>query len=154
MRSFRSFAILPVLLLASAPAFGLVADYINLLSKLYDIDMEQQEPDFSRSHMYNFVCSLRLWGYPYTPENNARIIEMLPYDNGMDIAYADESYIVMSGGKRIYDCWKKLYDSIPKGIEEFGVCFRTDGDDMPRRVYHILKQDKMICRGRLLQAIS
>jgi hypothetical protein len=127
--------------------FGLVADYIFLLSKLYGIDISQDVPDWGIDHAHNFVCSLRLWAYPYSSVNNARVIEILPYQNGMDISYGEDCYIVMSGGKRIFDCWKRLYDSIPEGITEHGVCYRTDGDDLAKRTYHTLKKEEIICHG-------
>lgn len=126
--------------------FGLVEDYLFLLSKLYGIDLiDVDTPDWNAPTEYNFVCSLRMWTYEHDRKFQVIAIRTPDFIDGMNIESIENFIIVTSGGKRIYDCWKKLYESIPENLPSIGVCCRTDGDDFPKRIYHTLKQEKIIC---------
>ncbi len=125
--------------------FDLVPDYLSVFSKLYGVGVEFFDyPNPTTPTIHNFSSSLRLYSYPYSPSDNIKMIESLPIDHRMELAITPECFIVLSSGKRVYDCWRNLYASIPIDLKEFGICYRTDGDKMAKDAFFKLKRDKYI----------
>ena len=124
--------------------FSTLPDYIYPQSKLANMSMEEMiacmEGEVAKDKPEGFGASLRLYSYPYeTYSNKAAIIPWIDqYD--FEVQESDETYLRIGKGKNIKDAWRDVYSGL-SGLNESGVCYRTDGDVLARRTFNYLKKE-------------
>lgn len=104
---------------------------------------ESMDADYDETPGH-FVASMRIWGYPYTTDVNATILNNVPVSRVPQTVYDGESHLLFAPGESIRDAWRNLYAQV-QGLEKYGVCWRVDGDVKPRRIRHELGQKQILC---------
>lgn len=131
--------------------FGILYDFIFPIAFLY-----AEAPEFfteftteEKPAKHNFACGLRLYAYPFNPEDNFAVVEeyrkkMNAYSDFTLPYKGDSGYHVAHGGKKISQAWRNLYTKIPEDCTRKGICYRIDGADSSKFIYNQLKNRKII----------
>jgi hypothetical protein len=101
---------------------------------LYCLEQMYGEPEIKNKAKSKFVCSQRIYDYPYNIISNMKL-EVIGGIEG------DETWIIIESGDTIKDCWNKLDERLAVYPD---ICFRTDGSKLTRQDYNELKRKKYL----------
>lgn len=122
--------------------FGATNDFIFCMTKLHDKDREILT-DGSDKNPEGYGASVRVHPYPYDQAINHELIEALRLDLPGCLEKCEECYVLSRKGDTIKKAWKEVYNNL-RGLERFGVCYRTDGGVQARRTFNDLKRRRYV----------
>lgn len=121
--------------------FGTTYDIIYAMGTLVDMNPDDLiafiERDGNMKKPEGFSASLRLYAYPYEPDLNFHVVISGPE---IKAHRGPECFFLTEKGRTIRETWKKIYKHT-YGLQEYGVCYRTDGDNKARKVFNRLKRE-------------
>lgn len=130
--------------------YGASMKLIDGIITLYDADISTFFNDESRelrlSMIEGYAATLRLYAYPYDIERNKKVCEGIP---GLIWDESCGSWIALGRGRTIKDTWREMYAGLKPYVSR-GVCYRTDGEIKPRRVYSEIMRRQLVTRDLTL----
>lgn len=115
---------------------GIPVDFCVALESLYGVPYDQFQTHDNFPLADNFATVLKLYGYPYG-EDIAHLVGELP------VIWTGDSYVVTARSNKVNKAWAELYSQIPDHYSRIGLCYRTDGLTVSKRMFEELQNSEV-----------
>jgi len=125
----------------------LAEDYIQNILNLYNLSLDWYIADIENDTLpepTGISASTRLYGYPYYTDNNLALIDNIPVPGAYELT---DSYAISYYQEKFHikDVWHNLYKQLNDPVYAHnGICYNTDGGYKARKVYDLLKKNRLI----------